>query len=154
MVERIEYDRELKLKRAAELSLSLAKLPPRMQEYENRKKLETETGSLNERSKSMDRLFTFMPRKAKAVPDFKRLQKQFQQSLEEVKRQKNMSTTVPQPFTFHQPKSTAKMRRYLDAENQLIRPTMKERARSAVNIHSNRGGAGDAYSPVIQRDEK
>jgi len=44
-----------------------------MQEYENRKKLEMETGTLSAQSKSVDRLFSFMPPKAKVVPDFKRL---------------------------------------------------------------------------------
>lgn len=61
-----------------------------------------------------------------------------------------MSTTVPQPFSFHNPKSTAKMRRYLDAENQLINPTLKNlRPRSVASNHQKR----DAYSPV-ERDEK
>ncbi len=101
-----------------------------MQEHENKKKLEAETGgALNEKSQSQPlegNLFTFMPPKAKAVPDFKRLQKNFMQNLEELKRQKHMSTTVPQPFHFHNPKPTARMRRYLDAENQLINPTLKK----------------------------
>ena len=53
MIERTEYAREMRIKRNAEISLSLSKLPPRMQEYKNKKKLEGETGgALNENAKS------------------------------------------------------------------------------------------------------
>jgi hypothetical protein len=38
MVERAEYSREQRIKRNAEVSLSLSKLPPRMQEYEDKRK--------------------------------------------------------------------------------------------------------------------
>jgi hypothetical protein len=48
------------------------------------------------------------------VPDFKRLQKTFQQTLEEQKKQNHLSATKPDPFHFHNPKSTASMRRHLD----------------------------------------
>jgi hypothetical protein len=79
LVERAEYAREQRIKRNAEISLSLSKLPPRMQEHEVKKKIEQETGDLTkERSQSVDRLFSFQPSKAKPVPDFKRLQKEFQ----------------------------------------------------------------------------
>jgi hypothetical protein len=44
MVERTEYAREQRIKRNAEISLSLSKLPPRMQEHEQKKKLEATTG--------------------------------------------------------------------------------------------------------------
>lgn len=39
MVDKIEYERDIRIKKSAEVSLSLAKLPPRMQEYEDKKKL-------------------------------------------------------------------------------------------------------------------
>ena len=155
----------MKIKRNAEISLALAKLPPRMQDYENRKKQEQKNGGAEQgRSQSVDRLFTFMPPKAKAVPDFKRLQKRFQQNLEEVKRMKNQSTTVPEPFIFHNPKSTVSMRRYLDSENQMINPTLKVRAKSSASLNRTSIGAGaggrsrlnDTHSPVNsgERDEK
>jgi hypothetical protein len=50
MVERTEYAREQRVKRNAEASLSLAKLPPRMQEYEDRKRREEEEGGQVQRS--------------------------------------------------------------------------------------------------------
>lgn len=34
LVDKIEYEREIRIKKNAEESLSLAKLPPRMEEYE------------------------------------------------------------------------------------------------------------------------
>lgn len=80
-----------------------------------------------------------MPPKAKPVPDFKRLQKDFVHNLEELKRQKQLKNTDLKPFHFHNPKPTARMRRYLDAENQLINPTLKKiRAHSAATLsHSS-----------------
>lgn len=142
MVERAEYAREQRVKRNAEVNLSLAKLPPRMQEYEDKKRLEEETSGVV-RPQSLDRLFSFMPQKAKPVPDFKRLQKQFQQNLEDVKRTKNQSATVPEPFHFHNPKPTASMRRYLDNENQMINPTLKKvaRAKSMTKLNNTAGGS-------------
>ena len=47
-----------------------------------------------------------------------------------------MSTTIPEPFQFHNPKPTASMRRYLESQNQMINPTLKKRAKSAANLHS------------------
>jgi hypothetical protein len=72
---------------------------------------------------------TFQPPRAKPVPDFKRLQKQFQSSLES--KRKSQTVTEPTPFTFHMPKSTAKLRGYLDQENQMINPTLKKVSFSA-----------------------
>ena len=40
MMDKIEYDREQRIKRNAELSYAQSKLPPRMQEYESRRKEE------------------------------------------------------------------------------------------------------------------
>ena len=38
MTDKIEYDRQIRIKKNAELSLSMAKLPPRMEEHEQKKK--------------------------------------------------------------------------------------------------------------------
>jgi Uncharacterised protein family UPF0564 len=116
MPDKMEYERDIRIRKNAELSLSLAKLPPRMQEHEEKKKLlSTSEAYKSGRSSSLDKLCTFQPPRAKPVPDFKRLQKQFQHSLEN--NRKSHSVTEPTPFTFHQPKSTANMRGYLDLEN-------------------------------------
>lgn len=56
MVDKIEYERDIRIKKNAEISYALAKLPPRMEEYEQYRK----TLSQNEqRSKSVDKLFSF-----------------------------------------------------------------------------------------------
>jgi hypothetical protein len=39
MVDKIEYEREQRIKKNAEVSYSLAKLPPRMEAYEKQRKL-------------------------------------------------------------------------------------------------------------------
>lgn len=78
---------------------------------------------------------------------------------------KNQSTTVPDPFIFHNPKSTVSMRRYLDSENQMINPTLKVRAKSSASLNirtsvgagaGTRGRLNDTHSPVHsgERDEK
>lgn len=82
MVDSIEYERSLRIKKNAEVSYSLSRLPPRMEEHEKRKKQEAKDGMSQQRSASVDLMFSFMPPRAKPVPDFMRLQKQFQHSLE------------------------------------------------------------------------
>ena len=59
MIDKIEYEREIRIKKNAEVSYSLAKLPPRMEEHERQKKLQMAEGQLMSQSKSVDRLFTF-----------------------------------------------------------------------------------------------
>ncbi len=67
-----------------------------------------------------------------------------------MKKQKHMSTTIPDPFHFHNPKSTASMRRHLDQDNQMIYPTLKKvRARSAASLHK-----GGEHSPQGERDTR
>jgi len=102
------------VRQMAEKSAKLSKLPKRMAEDAERKKNE------ELRSKSVELPWSFQPPRAKPVPDFRRLQKQFQASLES--KRKEFKSTEPQPFTFHQPKPTAELRQYLDIENQFILP--------------------------------
>jgi len=60
MNDKIEYERELRIKKNAELSLSLAKLPPRMEEYEKKRKLQSQQeGFKTGRSNSLDMICTF-----------------------------------------------------------------------------------------------
>ena len=99
--------------RAQEL-LSKAALPPRMEMHEKHKKLrleeEKKVEKQNLKNEKNKRLFH-----AKESPNFKRLQEKFINSLENKKRLAN--PTVPQPFTFHQPKKKAELCNYLDFEN-------------------------------------
>lgn len=60
MVDKIEYEREVRIKKNAEHSLSLAKLPPRMEEHEKLKKLQQKDNDYKTmRSSSVDLLCTF-----------------------------------------------------------------------------------------------
>ena len=120
-----------------------------MQEYEEKKKHEIVTNGVKDPIKS-NAEYRFMTPNAKAVPDFKRLQLKFQQALEDQKKENLSSATELEPFNFHNPKSTASMRRHLDHDNQMINPTIKKvRALSAL-AH---GGNKD-LSPVKERDSK
>ena len=74
MVDKIEYEREIRIKKNAELSLSLAKLPPRMEDDERKRKdMASNVDPFKTRSSSLDNICTFQPPRAKPVPDFKRL---------------------------------------------------------------------------------
>ena len=99
--------------RAQEL-LAKAALPPRMEMHEKHKKLrleeEKKIEKQNLKNEKEKRLFH-----AKESPNFKRLQEKFINSLENKKRLAN--PTVPQPFTFHQPKKKAELCNFLDFEN-------------------------------------
>jgi len=69
---------------------------------------------------------TFKPEAGKAVPDFKRMHKEFAAQLEKNKSQAKQTT--PRAFNFHEPKNNVELRKHLDEENQLINPTLKKRA--------------------------
>ena len=53
-----------------------------MEAYEKQRKVLSSEQDHLKRSKSMEHYFSFQPPRAKPVPDFQRLQKHFQQSLE------------------------------------------------------------------------
>ncbi len=61
MIDKIEYDREQRIKKNAEVSLSLSRLPPRMAEYEKRRKTEMMSDGYEEkmRSQSLGKICTF-----------------------------------------------------------------------------------------------
>jgi hypothetical protein len=56
MVDKIEYERDIRIKKNAELSYSLSRLPPRMEAYEKQKK---EMNIEMKRSNSLDMICTF-----------------------------------------------------------------------------------------------
>lgn len=63
-------------------------------------------------SKSTDLGFSFQPPRARSVPNFRKIQKEFVTKMEALKKSK--APTVPQPFKFHQPKPAAHLRKYMD----------------------------------------
>lgn len=73
-------------------------------------------------------MFSFMPPRARSVPNFRKLQKTFVTKMEALKKSK--APTIPRPFNFHKPKPAAHLRKYMDQANQDINPTMKKKQRA------------------------
>ena len=135
MIKKEAHDREQRIRKNAEESYALAKLPPRMQQYEDekRRRIEEDLDSTNAGSnKESDLLFSFQPPRARSVPNFRKIQKQFVTKMEALKKSKE--PTVPKPFNFHQPKPAAHLRKYMDQANQDINPTMKQKRRP-MSVH-------------------
>ena len=109
-----ELARKEKNQRRAQELLSKAALPPRMEMHAKHKKLKEEEEKKiekqNLKKEKSKRLFH-----AKDSPNFKRLHEKFINTLENKKRL--AKPTVPEPFTFHQPKKKAELCNYLDFEN-------------------------------------
>lgn len=84
MVDKIEHDRAERIRLNAEKSYQLSKLPPRMEEWEIKKKNDELAGLT--RSKSVGPEFTFQPPRHKPIPDFGYLQKNFQKKLEKARK--------------------------------------------------------------------
>ena len=115
MLKQEKEEREQRIKERMEKTKLASKLPPRMQMYEEerkdrerQKKLNYQKELIKERKK---REF-----KAKEVPDFLKLQTEFENKLNAMKRA--AKPTIPEPFTFHEPKKkVALLCKYLDQEN-------------------------------------
>ena len=74
MMEKDEYDREQRIRQAAEKSFQAAKLPPRMQQHEDEKRRRIEDDlETTQMSKSTDLGFSFMPPRARSVPNFRKI---------------------------------------------------------------------------------
>ena len=113
MIENERTRKERNQKRAEEL-LKKAALPPRMEMHEKQKKLqeEEEKKAEKQRIKSDKKKSLF---KAKNAPNFQRLHEKFINTLEKKKRAAH--PTIPEPFTFHEPKKKAELCNFLDFEN-------------------------------------
>ena len=129
MMEKEEHDREQRIRDNAEKSFHAAKLPPRMQQYEDEKKRrkEEDLDETQRTEQQSDLLFNFQPPRARSVPNFRKIQKEFVTKMEALKKSK--AATKPQPFKFHQPKPAAYLRKYMDQANQDINPTLKPKRR-------------------------
>ena len=113
MIENERTRKERNQKRAEEL-LKKAALPPRMEMHQKQKKLQEEEEKRVEkqRIKSDKKKLLF---KAKNAPNFQRLHEKFINTLEKKKRAAH--PTIPEPFTFHEPKKKAELCDFLDFEN-------------------------------------
>ena len=78
---------------------------------------------------------SFKPKVGAAVPDFKKLHKDFAAQLE--KNKGAFVATTPKAPNFHEPKTDVSLRKHLDEENQLINPTLKKRATSFKNLNAD-----------------
>jgi hypothetical protein len=134
MMERDEHEREQRIRRNAEASYAASKLPPRMQAHvdELRRKKENDLES-TQGSVQSEKLFSFQPVRARSVPDFRGLQKAFITKMEQLKKSKN--PTVPKPFKFSQARPSARLRVFMDQQNQVINPTLKKTQRASSAHH-------------------
>ena len=113
MMENERTRKERNQKRAEEL-LNKAALPPRMEMHEKQKKLqEEEEKKMEKQRRKTDKEKTLF--KAKNAPNFQRLHEKFINTLEKKKRAAH--PTIPEPFTFHEPKRKAELCNFLNFEN-------------------------------------
>jgi hypothetical protein len=120
MKQKEDKERELRIKKNADKILRMSRLPPRMEMYEKMKK-EKESKVQAKSVEDFSRFGTFQPPKARPIPDFDRLQRNFQETLDRKKTSKKL--TEPTPFKFESEakkkgsKSKASLRTFMDAEN-------------------------------------
>ena len=103
-------------------------MPPRMQQHEDerRRRIEEDLDTTKGTTKT-DLQFPFAPPRARSVPNFRKIQKDFVTKMEQLKKSKE--PTRPKPFHFHAPKPAAHLREYMDQANQDINPTLKQKRR-------------------------
>ena len=118
-----EQERERRVKAASQMSLKLSKLPPRMEADALHRKEKAELEGTMNRSMSLD--MSFKPAPPRAVPDFKRIHREFAAKLERNKSAAKL--TQPKPFNFHEPKLDADLRKHMNTDNQMINPTQRKR---------------------------
>ena len=119
MLKQEEEERNIRIKERMEKTAKASKLPPRMDMYEKERKEREEQKKIElkklEYEENEKRKF-----KAKKVPEFSKLQEEFEDKLKRMKeeRKKERKALKPIPFTFHEPKKkVAELCQYLDQEN-------------------------------------
>ena len=122
MMNKKDRERELRVEQRAAVNLEKSKLPPRMEMHEALKKERAKSEQRVDPKQELLRFGTFQPPKAKAVPNFNRLQQVFQENLDRNKQSKAL--VEPKPFKFDQRaskkasnKTKASIRTYVDEEN-------------------------------------
>lgn len=116
MIKKQKQEREERVKERMEKTMKASRLPPRMQMHMEEKKRKEEEDKLYGRDKKR----SHTPKnhfRANPVPDFLRLQQEFESQLEYEKEKKKKKLTEPEPFTFHEPKKKLELCSYLDKEN-------------------------------------
>jgi hypothetical protein len=113
MIRKEKEERENRIKERMQKTFNASKLPPRMHMHMlelKRKEEEEKLYGKKVYNKHLKQKFH-----AKKIPDFKRLQNEFETKLDEMK--KAAVPTVPEPFTFHEPKKKIPLYDFFDNEN-------------------------------------
>jgi hypothetical protein len=123
MVAKDKREREIRIKKKAEENLKKSKLPPRMEQHEKSKKDKEVLmrKSASKGKEDLSRFGTFEPNKAKPIPDFDRLQRNFQETLDRKKTSQKLTNIKPFKFDDDQnmkkgSKTKASLRTHMDAE--------------------------------------
>ena len=134
MLKQEKEEREQRIKERMEKTAKASKLPPRMESYqkeleerEKLKEIELQKQYLEDKEK---RKF-----KANKVPDFNKLQTEFEEKLKQMKeeRKKQRKALKPIPFTFHEPKKkVAELCQYLDQENNHFAKNPKSDSKNEI----------------------
>lgn len=96
ILEKEEQQRHIRMRHRALEQLNRASLPPRMAEHRRRETVSNRKSS----SKNRRQKFPFQPQITRDVPNFERLQRQFEQQLSGAK--KTIELTKVEPFSFDQ----------------------------------------------------
>jgi hypothetical protein len=96
---KIEVERQSRIEQRAMETQKSAKLPPRLEMHEKKKKQQEQEMKLFEKTNTMIRSKSF---RANVVPDFTKAHESFMKTLE--KKKANTKPTEPVPFNFHEPK--------------------------------------------------
>jgi len=95
-------DREIRVEERARQNLQSAKLPPRMEMHERKKKLQEEEIKAMEKNLTKSSIRSKSMSKVAKVPDFA---KEYETFMKEMEKKKSIKKpTEPVPFTFHEPK--------------------------------------------------
>ncbi|EAS00790.2 hypothetical protein TTHERM_00305630 (macronuclear) [Tetrahymena thermophila SB210] len=120
-----EKSRQNVEKRKAEL-MKGSKLPEGVKSMLQRLKVKDQITEEKRRNRLLE--YSFQPPRAKSVPDFATLQKDFEEKLSQKKGE--FQPTIPAPFNFQETRKAPK-RDYLDKENELVKKT-KEASQQVV----------------------
>ena len=124
MNEKGEAERRERVAKEAQFLMEISHLPSRMEKHEQEKRVKELKGFQNINQGNAPQPFPFQPIRRKPVPEFARLQANFQELLD--RKRSNKRPIVPKPFDFTASKRAQK-REYLDQENL--------RTKEAVEIH-------------------
>jgi hypothetical protein len=123
MQEKGEAERRERVAKEAQYLMNISHLPSRMEKHEQEKKIKELKGLEEEIEIGPKKMYSFQPEKRRPVPEFAKLQANFQRLLD--RKRSNKRPIIPKPFDFTSSKRAQK-REYLDQENM--------KTKEAINI--------------------